>query len=90
LAKWRHWNKKTAGEEWNPEGRLSEEELMNRIILTKALEVYASNQTLHLHTREGDFEVTPLVARDVMRAAKRLPVSTRKKKPAKQSKKTAK
>ncbi len=61
-----------AGEEWTPEGRVSDEELLNRVILAKALEVYASNQTLHFKTREGDFVITPPVARDVMRAAGRL------------------
>ena len=64
---------------------------MNRVILTKALEVYASNQTLHLHTKESNFEITPAVARDVMRAAGRLPTPTRKgKKTLKKTRKTAK
>jgi len=39
LAKWRRWRGKTVGEEWTPEGRVSEEELLNRVILAKALEV---------------------------------------------------
>jgi hypothetical protein len=86
LAKWRRWRGKNVGEEWTPEGRVSEEELLNRVILAKALEVYASNQTLHFKTRAGDFEITPPVARDVMRAAGRLPTKTRKKKPAKKGK----
>jgi len=86
LAKWRRWKGKTVGEEWTPKGRVSEEELLNRVILAKALEVYASNQTLHFKTREGDFAITPPVARDVMRAAGRLPAKSRRKKQAKKRK----
>lgn len=60
--------------EWTPEGRVSEQELLNRVILTKALQVNASNRTMHLKTKDGDFEITPLVARDVMKASGKWPV----------------
>lgn len=46
---------------------------MNRVILAKALQVHASNQTMHLKTKEGDFEITPRVARDVMKASEKWP-----------------
>jgi uncharacterized membrane protein YsdA (DUF1294 family) len=48
---------------------LSEQELLNRVILAKALQVYASNQTLHFKTEKEDFEITPRVAIDVIRAS---------------------
>ena len=46
---------------------------MNRVILAKALQVHASNQTMHLKTKDGDFEITPRVARDVMKASGKWP-----------------
>lgn len=55
--------------EWIPEGRVSEQELLNRVILTKALQVYSSKQTMHLKTKDEDFEITPRVAHDVMKAS---------------------
>lgn len=50
---------------------MSEQELLNRVILTKALQAYASNKTMHLKTKDGDFEITPRVARDVMKASEK-------------------
>ena len=49
------------------------------MILAKALMVYASDQTMHFKTEKEDFEITPRVAKDVMRAAGRLPAKARKK-----------
>jgi hypothetical protein len=74
------------GEEETPEGSVSEQELLNRVILAKALQVYASNQTLHLKTKDGDFEITPQVARDVMKVSGQWP-SKRLKKDKKSRKK---
>jgi hypothetical protein len=79
LANKRYWRKRTLGEEWTPEGRVSEQELLNRVILAKALQVYASNQTLHFKTEKEDFEITPRVARDVIRASGQYPRKIRKK-----------
>ncbi len=56
---------------------------MNRVILAKALQVYASNQTLHLRTKGGDFEITPKVAWDVMKASGQWRQKRRKNNPAK-------
>jgi uncharacterized membrane protein YsdA (DUF1294 family) len=67
------------GEGWTPEGRVSEQELLNRVILAKALQVYASNQMLHFKTEREDFEITLRVATDVMRASGQYPRKTRKK-----------
>jgi len=49
------------------------------VILAKALMVYASDRTMHFKTEKEDFEITPRVAKDVMRAAGRLPMKARKK-----------
>ena len=67
------WRHRKIGEEWSPESVVSEAELLNRVILAKALMVYASGQTMHFKTEKEDFEITPRVARDVMRVAERLP-----------------
>jgi hypothetical protein len=75
----RYLRRKQAGEEDTQAGRVSEQELLNRVILAKALQVYASNQTLHLKTKDGDFEITPRVARDVMKASGRWPSKRLKK-----------
>ena len=74
MASKRHWRKKKVEGEWTPEGRVSEQELLNRVILTKALQVHASNQTMHLKTKDGDFEITRRVASDVIRASGKWPV----------------
>ena len=58
---------------------MSEQELLNRVILTKALQVYASNQTMHLKTKDGDFEITRRVASDVIRASGKWPAKKLKK-----------
>jgi hypothetical protein len=73
------WRRKKIGEAWTPESVVSEAELLNRVILAKALMVYASDQTMHFKTGKEDFEITPRVAKDVMRAAGQLPRKTRKK-----------
>jgi hypothetical protein len=75
----RYWRRKPTGEEETPEGRVSDQELLNRVILAKALQVYASNQTLHLKTKDGDFEITPRVAKDVMKASGQWPSKRLKK-----------
>ena len=46
---------------------------MNRVILAKALQVHASKQTLHLKTEAGDFEITPPVALDILKASGKWP-----------------
>jgi len=68
-----YWRRKPTRKQGTPEGRVSEQELFNRVILAKALQVYASNETLHLKTKDGDFEITPLVAREVMKASGQWP-----------------
>jgi hypothetical protein len=65
----RNWRKKADREEWSPGVRVSEQEQLNRVILTKALQVCASNETLHLKTEDEDFEITPRVASDVMKVS---------------------
>jgi len=85
----RYWRKKPALEEGTPEGLVSEQELLNRVILAKALQVYASNQTLHLKTKDGDYEITPLVARDLMKTSGHWP-SERLKKDKRSRKKASK
>ena len=52
MASQRHWRKKIVEGEWTSEDRVSEQELLNRVILTKALQVHASNQTMHLKTED--------------------------------------
>ena len=79
MASQRHWRKKIVEGEWTSEGRVSEQELLNRVILTKALQVHASNQTMHLKTEDGDFEITPRVARDIMKASGKWPSKKAKK-----------
>ena len=81
----RYWKRKTIGEEWTPQGRVSEQELLNRVILAKALQVYASNQTLHFKTEKEDFEITPRVALDVIRASGQYTKKTLQKKRTKPS-----
>ena len=65
----RYRRKKKVEGEWTPESGVSEQELLNRVILTKALQVHASNQTMYLKTKDGDFEITRRVASDVIRAS---------------------
>jgi hypothetical protein len=60
-----YWRRKPAGEK----DQISEQEMLNRVILAKALQVYASNETLHLKTEDEDFEITPRVASDVMKVS---------------------
>ncbi len=49
---------------------VSEEELMNRVIRVKARIVLAGRQTLTLTTEEGVFEITPKLAKKLLREAK--------------------
>ena len=49
---------------------VSEEELMNRVIRAKARIVLAGRQTLTLRTEEGIFEITPKLAKKLLREAK--------------------
>jgi hypothetical protein len=69
----RYLSRRKAVGEWTPEGRVSETELLNRVILAKALMVYAAARTMHFRTRKEDLEITPRGAVDVMRVAERLP-----------------
>jgi hypothetical protein len=52
---------------------VSEEELMNRVIRTKARIVLAGRQTLTLNTEAGVFEITPKLAKILLREAKPRP-----------------
>jgi hypothetical protein len=46
---------------------VSEEELLNRVIRAKALLALCGNMTVILRTAEGDFEITPKLARKLLR-----------------------
>lgn len=70
----RYWKHRPAPDEGKPEGRVSDQELLNRVILAKALQVRASNQTMHLKTEAGDFEITPPVALDILKASGKWPM----------------
>jgi len=74
------WRRKKIGQEWTPESIVSEAELLNRVILTKALMAYASNQTMSFKTEKEDLKITPRVARDVMRASGQYPIQRSRKK----------
>jgi len=52
---------------------VSEEELMNRVIRVKARIVLAGRQALTLRTEEGIFEITPKLAKILLREAKPRP-----------------
>lgn len=69
----RYWKHKPAPDKGNPEGSISDQELLNRVILAKALQVRASDQTVHLKTEAGDFEITPPVAFDILKASGKWP-----------------
>ena len=56
---------------------VSEEELMNRVIRVKARMVLAGRQTLTLRT-EGIFEITPKLAKILLREAKPRPSNGKK------------
>lgn len=79
MATKRYWRKKKVEGEWTPDSRVLEQELLNRVILTKALQVYASNQTMYLKTKDGDFEISRRVASDVIRASGKWPANKLKK-----------
>lgn len=79
MAPKRFWKKKTAEGEWSVEGRVSEQELLNRVILAKALQVHASGQTMQFRTRKEVLEITPQSAEDVMRASGQHPKKIEKK-----------
>ena len=55
--------------EWNPQDVVGEEELLNRVILAKALIVHASGKPALFKTSKERFEITPKVANDIMKAA---------------------
>jgi len=57
---------------------VSEEELMNRVIRAKAQIVLAGRQTLTLRTEEGIFEITPKLAKKLLREAKPRPSNGKK------------
>jgi hypothetical protein len=61
---------KELGPEWNPQNAVSEEELLNRVILAKALIVLCSGSTVHLRTESDDMEITPKIARQLIQLAK--------------------
>jgi uncharacterized tellurite resistance protein B-like protein len=65
----RHWKGREPLSEWNPDDVVSEAELLNRVILAKALVVHASNKPALLKTVKEEFDITPKVAEDIMRAA---------------------
>jgi uncharacterized tellurite resistance protein B-like protein len=48
---------------------VSEAELLNRVILAKALVVHSSGKPALLRTVKEEFEITPKVAADIIRAA---------------------
>jgi hypothetical protein len=48
---------------------VSEAELLNRVILAKALVVHSSGKPALLKTVKEEFEITPKVAEDIMRTA---------------------
>ena len=49
---------------------LSEQELLNRVILAKALIAICGNVTITLRTKEGNFEITPTLAKKLLRESK--------------------
>jgi len=57
---------------------VSEEELMNRVIRVKARMVLAGRQTLTLRTEAGVFEITPKLAKILLREAKLRPGNGKK------------
>ncbi len=57
---------------------MSEAELLNRVILAKALVVHSSGKPALLKTAKEEFEITPTVAEDIMRAAGFFTKSVRK------------
>jgi hypothetical protein len=65
----RHWKGREPLSEWNPDDIVSEAELLNRVILAKALVVYSSGKPALLRTVKEEFEITPKVAADIIRAA---------------------
>lgn len=65
----RHWKGREPLSEWNPEDVVSEAELLNRVILAKALFVHSSGKPALFRTAKERFEITPKVAEDIMKAA---------------------
>ena len=70
-----YWSKKRTRQDLSHESRVSEPEQLNRVILVKALQVYASNRTLNFKAVKGDFEITPRVAKELMNASGKWPPS---------------
>lgn len=64
-----HWRQRKTETSWDPRDIVSEEELLNRVVLAKALMAYCADQTVHFRTEKEDLEITPTVARDVIREA---------------------
>jgi len=49
---------------------LSEQELLNRVIRAKALLAVCGSMTVTLRTAEGNFEITPEIAKELLRGSK--------------------
>ena len=49
---------------------LSEEELLNRVIRAKALLALCGNMTVTFRSSEGDFEISPELAKKLLRQSK--------------------
>ena len=60
---------------------MSEEELLNRVILAKALIAHASGHAMQFRTGKEVLEITPRSAEDVMRESGQYPNRKRKKSP---------
>lgn len=65
----RRWRLKVEGEEWNSERKISDAELLNRVILAKALQVHASGQTVEFRTEKENLSITPRAAEQVIKAS---------------------
>ena len=61
---------KELDQDWNPKYVVSEEELLNRVILAKCLFVVCSGTTVHFRTETDDMEISPKTARRLLRLAK--------------------
>ncbi len=70
----RRWKLRTTPSEASSGVIVSNEELLNRIVLLKALQVRAFKRTLHLRTEAEEFEITPSVAFDITTASGTRPV----------------
>jgi hypothetical protein len=63
------WKRREPLAEWNPADTVSDAELLNRVILAKALVVHSSGKPVMLRTIKEEFEITTGVAEDILRAA---------------------